>query len=290
MKRLIVICLVVVAVVATGAFLWHNIQPDGAQPSTNRSQDPTDSSKNEYNRDATKLSYTDKAGVTSQYHLFGAHMDTPTGPRGVIIALHGDSDPETAPDWYTSAATDSEIKNYIDLARQHDLYLLVPRTPDRDGPQTWWNDDSSADWIMNLLTDDLAKKQSIDSDRIYFIGVSGGADSIAEDILSRHSGKFTGGGAAMIAGGSMSDPSLVLPTPSGFARFEAHWVVGSEDDGSDGSYDALSWSKQGEKFWRDRGLKTSHTIIPGGDHYDVGDDGTAILRSLLLRQDSSQTN
>ena len=45
-------------------------------------------------------------------------MDTPTGPRGVLIALHGDSDPETAPDWYTSAATDSEIKNYIDLARQ----------------------------------------------------------------------------------------------------------------------------------------------------------------------------
>lgn len=230
--------------------------------------------------DYQSVSRTNAAGVKSQYHIYAKHL-TGDAPVGVIYALHGDG-----AGWFINPNS-TTMENVKALAREKNLLLVIPRTPDQVAPFTWWETFAHSTWLADLHSY-MAAIHNIDRNRVYWFGYSGGAEVLTYSLISAYSSRFTGGAAIMLAGGGKNDTELyasistALKTPG---RFLMKWVVGEYDnpaDGGDvGGFDAVQASRNGEAFYRARDVPTQLSIIPGRDHYDIIPDGVATLRRMV---------
>lgn len=245
-------------------------------PSTGLAANPTGGTGGVY-RDARSLTYGNGA-VGSQYHLYADHLDGAT-PHGIMIHLHGDGGFEyDRPEWSTVPA-------YTELARKHRLMLVVPRTPDT-ATTTWWRRDSSGQYAADLLSH-LGKRYNLDLNRVYWTGYSGGADTVARHMVNSHSAGWTGGGAVIVAGGGIYGQRAPLRPISAslMKNFQMHWVVGADDTpsagGSSGSFDAVGAARLGHAFYSGLGMKTSLTVKPGMDHWEIASSGPAKLAEVL---------
>ncbi len=231
-------------------------------------------------QDARALTYSNGT-VSSQYHVYADHLDG-AEPHGIMIHLHGDGG------WEYKDQKWSFIPDYLKLAEEHNLMLVVPHTPDRSS-NTWWKRDSSGKWAADLLKD-LGKKYNLDLNQVYWTGYSGGADTVAEHMMNSHSAGWTGGAAVIVAGGGIYGQSQPLRpiSPALQKNFSMHWVVGADDTpaagGSSGSYDAVRAARLGHAFYTKLGLKTSLTIKPGMDHWEIADSGPEKLAQVLAEQ------
>jgi poly(3-hydroxybutyrate) depolymerase len=228
-------------------------------------------------RDAQAITYGNGT-VSSQYHLYAGHLNG-SKPHGIMIHLHGDGG------WEYRDQKWSFIPDYLELARQHNLMLVVPHTPDRSS-NTWWRKDSSGQYAADLLKD-LGKKYNLDLNQVYWTGYSGGADTVAEQMMNSHSAGWTGGAAVIVAGGGVYGQSKPLRPISEALKnnFQMHWVVGGDDSpaagGASGSYDAVRAAKLGREFYTKQGLTTSLTVKPGMDHWEIQDSGPQKLAQVL---------
>ncbi|MDI3329670.1 MAG: S-layer homology domain-containing protein [Micrococcus sp.] len=228
-------------------------------------------------RDALGITYSNGT-VSSQYHLYADHLDG-SAPHGIMIHLHGDGG------WEYKDQKWSFIPDYVELAEQHDLMLVVPHTPDRS-TNTWWRKDSSSQWAADLLQD-LGTKYDLDLNQVYWTGYSGGADTVAEHMMNSHSAGWTGGAAVIVAGGGVYGQDKPLRPISDALKknFQMHWVVGADDTpaagGASGDYDAVRAARLGHKFYTDQGLQTSLTIKPGMDHWEISPSGPEKLAQVL---------
>ncbi|XKH53578.1 S-layer homology domain-containing protein [Citricoccus nitrophenolicus] len=229
-------------------------------------------------QDSQSVTYSNGAS-TSQYHLYADHLDG-AKPHGIIVHLHGDGAMEYHhPQWTT-------IPAYVELARQHNLMLVVPRTPDRTGSITWWEDDASGTYAADLFSH-LGTEYSLDLNQVYWTGYSGGAESITYDMMDAYSDRWTGGAAVIVGGGGASTwRTPILPISASLkTNFSMHWVAGGDDTpaagGSSGSFDAVKAARSGEAHYRKQGVRTSLTVVPGLDHWEIAPHGPAKLAHIL---------
>ncbi|MGW9552196.1 S-layer homology domain-containing protein [Citricoccus zhacaiensis] len=228
-------------------------------------------------RDVKAITYSN--GITSsQYHLYAGHLNA-SKPHGIMIHLHGDGGFEyNQPQWST-------IPAYEKLAEQHGLMLVVPSTPDK-ATNTWWRKDSSGTYAADLLKD-LGRKYNLDLNQVYWTGYSGGADTVARHMMNSHSAGWTGGAAVIVAGGGIYGQKAPLrPISSALMNnYEMHWVVGADDTpargGASGDFDAVQAARLGSAFYSGLGMKTSLTIKPGMDHWEIAPSGPAKLAEVL---------
>lgn len=240
---------------------------------------PTGGSGGAY-RDAQAITYSNGT-VTSAYHLYADHLNG-SRPHGIMIHLHGDGG------WEYDDQKWSSIPEYLKLAEQHGMMLVVPRTPDQ-ASKTWWRNASSSQWAADLLKD-LGRKYNLDLNQVYWTGYSGGADTVARHMVNTHSAGWTGGAAVIVAGGGIYGQKQPLQPISATLKknFQMHWVVGADDSpaagGASGTYDAVEAARLGYQFYTGQGMNTSLTIKSGMDHWEIAPSGPQKLAQVLAQR------
>lgn len=240
---------------------------------------PTKGSGGAY-KDALAQTFSN-GSLTSQYHLYADHLNG-AKPHGIIVHLHGDGG------WEYDDQKWSFIPDYLKLAEQHGLMLVVPKSPDKSSG-TWWKNATSSQWAADLFKD-LGKKYNLDLNQVYWTGYSGGADTVARHMMNTHSAGWTGGAAVIVAGGGIyGQKTPNRPISSALMKnYEMHWVVGANDTpaagGASGTYDAVEAARLGYAFYKGLGMKSSLTVKPGMDHWTIANSGPQKLAEILSRR------
>lgn len=229
--------------------------------------------------DLTEVAFTDSAGTSSWYNVYGAHLSGK--PSGLIVYLHGDGFGE-----FNSSST--VLEGYAATARRHHMLLVAPVTPDRT-TKTWWKADSSTTWLVELLKE-ITHSHPIDTSKVWLAGYSGGAEEITNSLMTDHSDLFTGGGALMVGGGSLGPEVAFGLEPSDELKqgFHMMWLVGELDTpsrgGSDGGFDAFNEAKRARARFIQAGMKKT-TFIPlnGVDHNTSVHRGASYLSGMISR-------
>ncbi|WP_424347132.1 hypothetical protein [Kocuria sp. CH-021] len=204
-------------------------------------------------------------GITSSYHVFAEGLDWDR-PVGVVYHFHGDGAFEYESPEYTSSCL-------AEVAREHNMLLVVPRTPDRSGDTTWWEErDHNGQWFRALVEERIEPEYDIDRSRTWLTGYSGGAQFISQELLADHVDLVPGGGAIMMGGGQAPDWPSAEPTREQLEELRLRWDVGTEDDGTDpqARFDALSAAWDGHHWYEDQGFE--HVRIrtrEGVDHFGL---------------------
>lgn len=221
-------------------------------------------------------------GVAGRYHVVAEGLDW-SEPVGVIYHFHGDGAFEYESPQYS-------VSCMAEIARQHNMLLVVPRTPDRTGVPTWWESrDRNAAWFRGLVEERILTEYDVDPSRTWLTGYSGGAQLISQELLADHVDLVPGGGAIMMGGGEAPDGASSEPTPAQLAGLRLRWDVGLEDDGSDpkAPFDALSAARAGHAWYEERGY--DHARIryrEGVDHFQLPYAG--ILDQVLTRAEQDR--
>lgn len=204
-------------------------------------------------------------GVTSSYHVFADGIDW-TEPVGVVFRLHGDGA-------YEFHNPQHKISCLASVARAHNAILVVPRTPDRRGEPTWWQDlDRNADWFLALAEQEIFGRYDLDRSRTWLYGYSGGAEFISYELLADRVDFLEGGGAILAGGGGAPNSASSDPTDGQLERLLLHWDVGLDDNGSDphAPFDALSAAAAGHAWYEDAGYeRTSVRYREGVNHFEL---------------------
>lgn len=204
------------------------------------------------------------AGTTGSYHLFTRGVDFDE-PVGVVVRLHGDGA-------FEYGDPDGLVNCLAEVAASHNMVLLAPLTPDERGDQTWWRDISqNLPWLQDLLQERVMESYTIDAERVWWMGYSGGAELITYGVLPRAPQDVTGG-AVMIGGGGAPSAFRDEPTAEQRESLDLIWVTGALDVGTDpeASFDAVSASRQGSAWYRDQGFERVSSYYPDGhDHFSM---------------------
>jgi poly(3-hydroxybutyrate) depolymerase len=212
-------------------------------------------------------SFTSSNGLTSQYHLFGSGVPV-DGPVGVLVQFHGDGAYEFHhPGSAHSLGGPSGI---VAAAEEHGLLVLAVLSPDRHGTVTWWEDgEDNAEFVRDLLEQELFARFDIDRSDIWLVGFSGGAQFITQFLLPRHPSLLEGGGAILFGGGGAPRVEPAPFPPDLTARFTMHWYTGADDRGTAPEwYDALTDAHRGRRWYDQQGFRTTFEAPAG-----VGHDG-----------------
>lgn len=201
-------------------------------------------------------------GVKGNYHLFARGVDF-SKPVRVVVRLHGDGGREyDNPDGLTSCLAD--------VANRHNAIYVVPKSPDTVGSITWWEDiPRNRAWLGALLQQEIYSRYGLSAANSVWMGYSGGAEMLTYGILPRYP-EWVGESATMIGGGGAPANVYNSATPEQKASVRLGWVTGLNDDGSDGSYNALASARAGAQFYRGQGfMRVSESYPPNVNHYTV---------------------
>ena len=226
-------------------------------------------------QDYLNQSYTSSASVTSDYHLYAAGR--PSGvPLGIVVQLHGDGAEEfLSPNGGTLAA-------YNAVAKAQNMLMLAPRTPDKVGSRTWWENTSSPVWLLALL-DYVRSLYSIDSTKIWFMGYSGGAEVQSYFLLPDYSNRIGTGGNIMMGGGGASGMSYGRQPTAAFKTTQRlHWAVGSNDTNDGTGWNAFAAAQGGYDRYRADGFtRATWQVLPNADHFQSEPLGPQVLADQL---------
>ena len=204
-------------------------------------------------------------GTTSSYHVFADGIDW-SEPVGVVFRLHGDGA-------YEYEHPGHKVSCLAEVARSHNAVLVAPRTPDRQGEPTWWEDlDGNAEWFLALAEQRIFAEYDLDRSRTWLHGYSGGAEFISYELLADRADFLQGGGAVLSGGGGAPSTGTSEPTQEQLEQLVLHWDVGLEDDGTDpyAPFDALSAAAAGHAWYEDAGwARTSVRYREGVDHFEL---------------------
>lgn len=241
----------------------HGVSPPDPRanpdPVSGREGEPADA------RDSVQLARDFTSGeVTSGYHLFTRDVNFDE-PVGVVVRLHGDGGNEYGD-------PDGLLNCLAAVAASHNMVLLAPLTPDVQGEMTWWEDISTnLPWLNDLLRQRVLEPYGLDSEHVWWMGYSGGAEMISYGVLPRNPETVTGG-AVMIGGGGAPQELVEEPTSSQRQSLDLIWVTGTLDDGT-GTYapfDALTATQEGSAWYREQGFEQVRAEYPEGeDHFSL---------------------
>lgn len=200
-------------------------------------------------------------GLTSDYHLYGAHLTEADRPFGLIVYLHGDGEGRVEHRRPQSGI----LKAYADVAREHGMLMIAPQEPD-PGSDTWWGGEGrSAAWLRALVQD-VSARYGVDARQLWFVGYSGGAEAITYHVLPGHGDLVSGGGALLVGGGgAVEGMAHARPlSDSAKADFVMRWLVGARDRGADDGFDALDASARGQAHYRAQGVSEARRELVRG--------------------------
>lgn len=217
---------------------------------------------------------------SSRYRWWAAHT---TGSPGILLWLHGDGAYEyNNPD---STAYLAGPDGLIQVARDHNLILLVPLSPDDDGAITWWEwGTGNAVWLKELLAR-VRGQYDVDLERIWIAGFSGGAEHITAQLLplqGENLGIEAGGIVAFGGGDHPAEYGRTQPTLSYRSRFPMSWVVGEDDTAANSSegFDARAAATRGRNAYQSTGHRTELTLVPDKQHLLNGLYGSYVRAAL----------
>lgn len=229
--------------------------------------------------DRTFQSFTASNGLSSKYHVYAAGIPQDHA-AGLVLQFHGDGAYEFANP--TSSYSLGGPSGIVAPARARG-YITVPiRTPDSAGAITWWeNGSANADFVADLL-DTLEAGYNIDTEDIWLVGYSGGAQLITQFFLPKYSSKIGGGGTVVFGGGGVPRVPAQPFASDLIADLPIHWYTGHADNGtnvSDG-YNALLDAQKGSAWYTARGFTTDLESPAGLGHDLSGTFGTVLAGHL----------
>lgn len=201
--------------------------------------------------DRTNQSFTAHNGLTSEYHVYAADIPQDHS-AGLILQFHGDGayefhNPNSS---YSLGGSDGIVAQ----AKERGYITVVALTPDRIGEVTWWEDGAqNADYVADLVNS-LKSMYNIDTEDIWLVGYSGGAQFITQFYLPTYSEQLNGGGTVVFGGGGRPRVQANDFSTRLVRDLHMHWYTGARDKAVD--FDALSAARSGESWYRQRGFST----------------------------------
>ncbi|QGU07990.1 hypothetical protein COCCU_10355 [Corynebacterium occultum] len=196
-------------------------------------------------------------------------------PVGAVIRLHGDGAYEYHNPGYL-------LEGLAAVAAAENKILIAPLTPD-SATTTWWkNSASNADWLAELLEQQILPEYGIDRSDIWWMGYSGGAELLAHELILSEP-QLVSGGALMLGGGGRpwgADPAAIAAAAEQVGPLT--WVSGTADDGTDpqAPFNAYGAAQEGAAWYRAQGFGAVEESYPQGvDHFGL--NSTAILQAAL---------
>lgn len=229
--------------------------------------------------DRTFQSFTASNGQSSQYHVY-ANGSSAAEPAGLLLQFHGDGAYEFKnPSSSYSLGGSSGI---VAKARERDFITVAALSPDKSGSITWWESGSqNADYVRDLLAK-IKREYNIDTERIWLVGYSGGAQFITQYFLPKHSSTIDGGGSVVFGGGGVPRVSAQSFAAGMRTDFSMHWYTGQNDNGR---YNALGDARNGSSWYTARGFETSLQTPAGVGHSLSGRFGGVVAQQLDRHDD-----
>jgi|GEM_PF-2263602 len=229
--------------------------------------------------DRTFQTFTAANGLSSKYHVYAAGVPQDHA-AGVVLQFHGDGAYEFANP--TSSYSLGGPSGIVAQARSRGYITVAVRTPDTAGEITWWeNGSANADFVADLL-EKLKAGYDIDTNDIWLVGYSGGAQFITQFFLPKYSRTLGGGGTVAFGGGGTPRVPVQPFAGSLIADLPLHWYTGGADNGttvSDG-YNALLDAQKGSAWYAAQGFTVDLESPPGLGHNLSGRFGTVLARHL----------
>ena len=206
----------------------------------------------------------------SAYHLYAQDIDWEQ-PVGVVYYFAGDYFRKSESVFHHPRS--ATLRTLAAEAAARNMLLVVPLSPAERGHEgyTLWEDgDDNVVWFRGFH-EHITAQYDFAAEKIWFMGYSGGAEFIAQEILADFQESYGLGGALMIGGGGPPDDEVSVPRGVR-DMLRLAWVVGDADVA--GSTNPPDWSafdaaRSGEKFYRQRGFeRTTLQIDEGTDHLD----------------------
>lgn len=224
--------------------------------------------------DRLNQTFTARNGLSSQHHIYAAGIQQGKA-AGLLLQFHGDGAYEfrNPGSSYSLGGSDGIVAQ----ARKRG-YIAVPvLAPDRSGPVTWWeNGAANADYVADLV-DSLKRQYNVESEDIWLVGFSGGAQFITQFYLPRHASQIDGGGLVAFGGGG-SPRVRANGFASGLVKdFRMHWYTGANDTVG---FDALGAARAGANWYSRRGFETNFESPAGVGHRLNGRFGPVVARHL----------
>ena len=224
---------------------------------------PTGFQEVSYNRNALR----------SRYKI-NAPADTATGKLyGLHVHLHGDGG--------------GGYQDFPNRATRDGLIGVAVLSPNEPGRMPQWARGAPvdhADFLNELIRNELLNKYNIDRDRIYFSGVSGGAYFLSGYFLPKYGAEYKSG--AFLMCGGMAPPTG-FSDPSFLKDFRIHWqVTAGERPGIMNSVEgAMQAYREGLRAARGLSAQQSVEIKGSGGHcaFD-GLSYTPGIQSMLDRR------
>lgn len=232
----------------------------------------------------TGLAYTDRTfqpftasnGLSSQYHVYASGIPQDHA-AGLVLQFHGDDAYEFKNP--TSSYSLGGASGIVAQSRERG-YITVPvLAPDTDGPITWWeNGSANADFVADLVNT-LKAGYNIDSEDVWLVGYSGGAQFITQFYLPEHSSQINGGGTVVFGGGGVPRVSAAPFDDALVSDLPMHWYTGAADTGA-GGYNALRDAQNGSAWYAAKGFITDLESPSGLGHNLSGRFGQVLAQHL----------
>jgi predicted esterase len=238
--------------------------------------------------DRTFQNFSASNGLSSQYHIYAANLST-AAPLCAVFQFHGDGAYE-----FKNPASSYSLggsSGIVAKSRDRGCMTVSVLSPDKAGSITWWENGAANALFFRDLMAKVRSDYNIDSQRVWLVGYSGGAQFVTQFYLPLYSSTIDGGGSVVFGGGGVARVSS-RPFASGMVSgFHMHWFTGAVDDGSNGTYNALRDAKAGEASYLAKGFATSHEYPANTGHGLSGRFGAVVAQQLALydRASSSPT-
>lgn len=228
--------------------------------------------------DRTNQSFTARNGLTSSYHIYAAGVPQDHA-AGLVLQFHGDGAYEFKNPGSTYSLGGSS--GIIAQARSRG-YITVPvLAPDRTGEVTWWeNGSANADFVADLVNS-LKSSYNIDTEDIWLVGYSGGAQFITQFYLPKYSSQIDGGGSVVFGGGGSPRVSASPFAAGMVSDFPMHWYTGASDSVG---FDAIGAARAGVSWYAGRGFETDLESPAGLGHNLSGRFGSVLAKHLDAHQ------
>lgn len=203
-----------------------------------------------------EVSFRAANGQNSSYKI-NAPADAAQGKAyGLHIHLHGDGG--------------GGYRDFPNKETRKDLIGVTVKAPNRNLQWGRSEGEPHAEYVQDLIQNELLKKYNIRLDRIYFSGVSGGAYFLTGSFIPQF-GQHYNSGAFILCGGEA--PRVRFAQPEMLKTFKIHWQVtaGERSDisanirQSISAYErALSQVLNGDSGFDRKAVQDSEVKGPGG--------------------------
>lgn len=227
--------------------------------------------------DVTFQGFTATNGMSGEYHLYAGDLDR-SQSIGLMIQFHGDGAYEfNNPNSSYSLGGTNGIRAQ---AVSHNMILLAAKSPDAEGTVTWWEQGSAnADYARDLIVSVALSRYAIDTERIWLVGYSGGAQFVTQFLFPKYPDLIDGGGSVVFGGGG-TPRVTAQPFPADLrSDFPMHWYTGADDTVG---YNALRDAQRGAEYYAQAGFATTLETPAGVGHNLSGRFGPVVGQQLDL--------